>query len=229
MAKQTESIFNFDMTRILSDLRVPGLPDAATALPSLPGIEVLTAAHQRNMDTIAAANKLALDGMQAILRRQGEIVRTAVEDASAMAGRLSATADLSQRLSFQADALKDSFERSTSSMRELAEMVATSNTEVIDLLNRRVVEAFDELSEALRKQPMLGDAGLRATVAESAAAEAKPAPVAAAAAPAAAEVKAAAAPTAAAAKPAPAKTNGSATKAAAGAAPAAKPAATPAK
>lgn len=208
MAKQTESIFDFDITRFLSDLRIPGLSDKMPAMPTLPGTEVLAAAQKRNLDTLAAANKLALDGMQAILRRQGEIARAAIEDASAMASRLGGTADIQQRLAFQTEALKDSFERTTANIRELAEMIATSNTEVVDLLNRRVFEAFDELAEALRQMPALGDAGLRASVADSAAAEAKPAPAAA--------PKPAAAPAAT-------KTNGATSKAATPAA--AKPAA----
>lgn len=222
MAKQTETFFDFDMTRFLSDLRIPGLGDKVPALPVLPGAEALADAQKRNLETLAAANKLALDGMQAILRRQGEIVRGAFEDASAMAGRMSSTADVPQRLAVQAEVMKDSFERTTANIRELAEMVATSNAEVVDMLNRRVFEAFDELADVLRKQPTLGDAGLRATVAESAAAAAKPTPAAAKPAPAAA--KPAPAPAPAASKPAPAaaKSNGSAPKAAAPAA--AKPA-----
>lgn len=211
MAKKTDSIFDFDMTRFLSDLRIPGLTDAAPAMamPTLPGAEALADAQKRNLETLAAANKLALDGMQAILRRQGEIVRGAIEDASAMAGRMTSTADLQQRLALQTEAMKDSFERTTANIRELAEMVSTSNTEVVDLLNRRVFEAFDELADVLRTAPSLSDAGLRASVADSAVAAAKPAAPEAKA-----EAKPAAAPAPAASKPAAAKTNGATSKAA---------------
>lgn len=216
MAKKTDSIFDFDMTRFLSDLRIPGLTDAAPAMamPTLPGAEALADAQKRNLETLAAANKLALDGMQAILRRQGEIVRGAIEDASAMAGRMTSTADLQQRLALQTEAMKDSFERTTANIRELAEMVSTSNTEVVDLLNRRVFEAFDELADVLRTAPSLSDAGLRASVADSAVAAAKPAAPEAKAPEAKAEAKPAAAPAPAASKPAAAKTNGATSKAA---------------
>lgn len=172
MAKQSDTIFNFDMSRFLSDLRIPGLSgQSATQMP-VPGLNVdaFASAQQRNLETLSACNKLALDGFQAIMRRQAELMRSAFEDASDVAGRMSSTTDMQQRMAFQTEVAKEAFERAAANVRELTELATNSNAEVMELLNRRVVEAFDEMGDAIRNQPVLGDAALRATVAESAAA-----------------------------------------------------------
>ncbi len=205
MAKQSNSFFDFDMTRFLSDMRIPTLGQGVQMpqMPQIPGVnvEAMVDAQKRNMEVLTAANKMAFDGFQAILRRQGEIVRSALEEASDVAGRMTSVTDPQQRMAFQADVTKEAFERAVANMRELTELAANSNTEVLDLLNRRVTESLDELGEVLRNQPavspLMGDAGIRATVAQAAAAPAetakpktngaaaKPAAQAAAAAPAA--------------------------------------------
>lgn len=178
MAKQSNSFFDFDMTRFLSDLRIPSLGQAAQ-MPQIPGVNVekMVDAQKRNMEVLTAANKMAFDGFQAILRRQGEIMRRAFEEASDVAGRMTSTTDPQQRMAFQADVTKEAFERAVANLRELTELATNSNTEVLDLLKSRVVESFDELGEVLRAQPavspLMGDAGIRATVAQAAAAPAE--------------------------------------------------------
>ncbi|MFA7428847.1 MAG: phasin family protein [Rhodospirillaceae bacterium] len=171
MAKQTNSFFDFDMTRFLSDLRLPAMGVQAGQLPQIPGVNVdaMVDAQKRNMETLTAANKLAFDGFQAILRRQGEIVRSAMEEASDVAGRMASTTDPQKRMAFQAEVAKEAFERAVANARELTELATNSNAEVLDLLTGRISESLDELTEVLRKQPV-GDAAIRATVAESAAA-----------------------------------------------------------
>ena len=44
--------------------------------------EALMAANRKNMEAFAQANALAAEGAQAILRRQGEILKGAMEDAN---------------------------------------------------------------------------------------------------------------------------------------------------
>lgn len=180
MAKQTNSFFDFDMTRFLSDMQIPTMGQAGQMpqMPQIPGVnvEAMVDAQKRNMEVLTAANKLAFDGFQAILRRQGEFMRGALEEASDVAGRMTSTTDPQQRMAFQADVTKEAFERTVANLRELTELAANSNTEVLDLLTRRVTESLDELGNVLRNQPavspLMGDAGIRATVAQTAAAPA---------------------------------------------------------
>jgi phasin family protein len=172
MAKQTNNFFDFDMTRFLSDLRLPAMGGQVGQMPQIPGVNVdaLVEAQKRNMEVLTAANKMAFDGFQAILRRQGEIVRASLEEASDAAGRMTSNTDPQKYMAFQAEVAKEAFERAVANLRELTEMATNSNTEVLELLKGRVTESLDELSDVLRKQPAVGDAAIRATVAESAAA-----------------------------------------------------------
>ena len=51
--------------RMFADLKMPMMPD----------MEALMAAHRRNLETLSAANRVALEGAQAVARRNMEIMQ----------------------------------------------------------------------------------------------------------------------------------------------------------
>ena len=54
-----------EFTRLFSELKMPPMPD----------MDALLAAHRRNLETLSAANRVALDGAQAVARRNMEIMQ----------------------------------------------------------------------------------------------------------------------------------------------------------
>ncbi len=54
-----------DMMKMLTEFRWPGMPD----------MERLAAAQRRNFEALSAANKVALEGAQAVARRHMEILQ----------------------------------------------------------------------------------------------------------------------------------------------------------
>ena len=63
----------FDVTKVMGDFRVPGID-----------LEAAVASQRKNIEALTQANQLAVEGVQALMRRQVEITRQVMEDFSAM-------------------------------------------------------------------------------------------------------------------------------------------------
>ena len=93
--------------------------------------------------------------MQAVVKRQAEILQETMNEASKAVDALSKAGSPPDVAAKQAELTKDAFERALSNMRELAEMVAKSNQEATNTINSRISASLDEMKEvALKmKQP----------------------------------------------------------------------------
>src|SRR3546814_6364865 len=68
--------------------------------------QALVEYQKRNLEAFASANKIALEGAQAVIRRQAEIVRQGVEDASKALSELSAAGTPQDKLTKQVELAK---------------------------------------------------------------------------------------------------------------------------
>lgn len=140
-AEANRSLFA-DVTRMFSDMRFP------TMLTD-PGI--LMAAHRRNMDVLSQANRMALEGAQAVARRHMEIMQQTMAELTDHVREL-ANADSPQaKAARQAELVKTTYEHAVSNIRELSDLIQRSNGEAITLLNERFREAMDEIKQILDK------------------------------------------------------------------------------
>ncbi|NIA71925.1 phasin family protein [Pelagibius litoralis] len=137
LAEQWEKI---DFTAVPEQFKVPGV-DA----------QALVDAQKRNIEAFASANKIALEGAQAVVRRQAEILRQGIEDASKAFGELNAAGTPQDKLAKQAELMKSAYEASLGNLRELTEMATKSNGEAAELLTTRVSESFSELTGEVKK------------------------------------------------------------------------------
>ena len=130
-----------DFTRLFADLKMPAMPD----------MEAFVSASRRNMEVLTAANRVALEGAQAVARRHMEITQqTMAEITEAM--RALASADAPQtKAAQQADMLKNAYERAVGNIKELSDLIQQSNAEAIGLLNTRFAEALDEVKALAQK------------------------------------------------------------------------------
>ena len=112
--------------------------------------EAIMQTQRRNIEVLTQANQICYEGVQAVAQRQAEIMRKSFEDCSRVVQEMAKPGDVEDRLSRQADAAKDAYEASVANMRELAEMSVKSNSEAVELLNKRMTEAFDELRGILQ-------------------------------------------------------------------------------
>ncbi|PWV63448.1 phasin family protein [Plasticicumulans acidivorans] len=132
----------FDVSKMLGDVKIPGVD-----------VEAIMASQRKNVEALTTANKVALEGMQAVAKRQAEIVSQAMAEVSALAKDLSTLSSNPQELTAkQAQLAKDAFEKALANARELAEMVSKSNTEAFAVINQRVNESLEELKSLVAKK-----------------------------------------------------------------------------
>ena len=119
----------------------------------LPGVDwqELMASQQKNITALTRANQLLLEGAQAVMQREVEILQ------KSMAELVQAQQDLMKEGDPQANAAKrfelakTSFEAALNNMRELAELATRSNREALEVINQRALESFEEVKQAIDK------------------------------------------------------------------------------
>jgi phasin family protein len=152
MAAPKNPFMDFDITKLFDPNRLTDFQKAffEFKLPS-PDIEGVVAVQRRNVEAIVAANQLAIEGYQAVARRQAEIIRQSMEETSSIVTELLAAGTPEDKVAKQAALVKSSFEKASSNLKELSELVAKSNTEAAEVLSKRVKESIEELQAVLSK------------------------------------------------------------------------------
>jgi phasin family protein len=118
---------------------------AEMKLPALPDMEAFVSASRRNMETLTAANRVALEGAQAVARRHMEIVQQSMAELTDAVRSLSTMEAPQAKAARQAELLKQAYERAVTNMKELSDLITESNAEAVKLLNSRFAEAMDEI------------------------------------------------------------------------------------
>jgi phasin family protein len=136
MAFPPKSIADFgDFTKLFADIKFPAMPD----------MDAFVSASRRNMETLAAANRVALEGAQAVARRHMEIVQQNMTEMTEAVRALSTAEAPQARAAKQAELLKVGYERSVANIKEISDLIQRSSAEAIKLLNQRFTEAMDEV------------------------------------------------------------------------------------
>ena len=136
MAETRSSFFDYDVTKLMADFRFRPFD-----------IETLMAAQRRNIEALSQANQLAIEGIQAVARRQIESARQAVEDMSALIRDLAHPASTEDRLAKNTEYAKQLLEKSVNHSREISQIATKAGTEAVDILRKRACEGLDELRQ----------------------------------------------------------------------------------
>lgn len=132
--------FDIDFPKMLSEFKVPGID-----------VEALLAAQRRNIEAMTAANQTAIEGTQAVMRRQAEIIRQTMEEVSATLTEMMSPGAPEEKVAKQAELAKSAFEHALANARELAELMAKANAETAEIINKRVSESLEEVKSLLEK------------------------------------------------------------------------------
>lgn len=132
----------FDVSKVMSDFRMPGID-----------LEAVAASQRKNIEALTQANQLAVEGVQAVVRRQVEIARQAMEEFSTMfRDFVQPNGSPEDRLAKQAEYSKQALEKGLSNARELTELMTKANTEAFNVINKRVTESLDEVRDFAKKR-----------------------------------------------------------------------------
>lgn len=140
MINGKQSFLDYDVTKAFAGFAIPGF-----------NVEAMMASQRKNVEALTQANQLALEGAQALARRQVEIAREALEEASTLFRELSQPGAPQERLAKNTEFAKANFEKGLATAKELAELVAKANTEAFNVLTKRVTESFEEIRDVAAK------------------------------------------------------------------------------
>jgi phasin family protein len=113
-------------------------------LPSV-DTESMMASQRKNMEALTQANQLAVEGVQAVTRRQVEIAREAFEGASAAMRDLVAPGAPEERFAKNAALAKDVFAKSIANAKEIAELFSKAQSDAFDVITKRMTESLEEI------------------------------------------------------------------------------------
>jgi phasin family protein len=137
----TPFLKEFDVSKVFSEMKVPAMPD----------MEVVLTAHKRNLEALSEANRVALEGAQAVARRHMEIMQSTMAGLTSSLKDITVTDTPATRAAKQADLLKQAYENAVSNTRELGDLIQKSNTEAMQKLNHRFSEAMTEMKALFKK------------------------------------------------------------------------------
>ncbi len=141
MSKPTAfPMFQTDITKMLADFKIPGVD-----------FEPMIAAQKKNIEALNEANNLIVAGVQAVMKRQAEILQASLEQASAVASEIMVPGAPEVRVAKQAEVVQTAFQAALTNMKELADLVTKSNTEAGNVISKRVSESLDEIKAAVVK------------------------------------------------------------------------------
>ena len=141
MSEARPTFFDFDVSKMMADFRFRPFD-----------VEALMACQRRNIEALSQANQLAVEGMQAVAKRQIEIARQAVEDMSALLRDLAQPASTEDRIVKNTEYAKQMLEKSLNHGREITMLATKAGTEAADVLRRRATEGLDEFRDLAKQQ-----------------------------------------------------------------------------
>lgn len=164
-AKKQANPFAFDATKVFGDFdptklmgefdpqKFMGDFQKAFSEYKIPGVDnnIILESQKKNVEALAQANKVALEGFQAVFKRQGEILGQAMEEIQATFKSLTEAGEPQDKVAQQTDLVKDAVEKALSNMRELAEMAGKSNAEAFETIHARFKESLDEVKAEVLK------------------------------------------------------------------------------
>jgi phasin family protein len=136
-----ETIFSVrisPMTKMMPDFKMPTLDFTA-----------VLASQRKNFEALTAANQLALEGMQAVFRRQSELVRESLEESSKLVSEFLAVGTPEEKVMKNVDLMKGAFEKTLGNVKEVTTLISKSQTEASDVITGRVKEGIDEVKSAI--------------------------------------------------------------------------------
>lgn len=131
--------WDVDFTKVLGEFKLPGVD-----------VDALLQAQRKNIEALTAANRTAAEGLQAFARRQGEILRQNLAELQTQFSTAVSAGAPEEKLAKQTELAKTAFEKAITDIKELAELLAKSNTEAAEIVGKRVSASFDELKAVLK-------------------------------------------------------------------------------
>lgn len=142
MAKKPESDSIIDMfARLGRELKMPDID-----------IERVIEHNRRNLEAFEQSARAAAAGTSTIMRRQGEMLKETLHDINEMAETYRRPSDPSDFADRHAEFARKGFETAVRNTGEVADLMAKSSNEALEILRRRIREGMEEIREGYEKR-----------------------------------------------------------------------------
>ena len=131
---------DMDISKLMKEFKIPGI-----------NIDTMMQSQKKNLEALTEANRIAIEGIQMVTRRQSDILRQTMEETATMMAEIMGTAPPEEKLIRQTEMAKMAFESALVNMKSLSDMVAKSNDEVTKVISKRVSENIEELKTMVAK------------------------------------------------------------------------------
>jgi phasin family protein len=129
-----------DFTKMLEKFNFPGVDSTS-----------ITESRRKDMEALTEANRLAYEGMQALVKKQTELLNAnamAIETAAQQIHGANPTEVLAEQGEFVQQSLQKAFE----SMRQLAEIAQKSQTAAMAVISQRAEESMRASKDLLNRK-----------------------------------------------------------------------------
>lgn len=111
-------------------------------------VKAIMETQRKNVQAMTDAMQLGIEGIQAALSRQAELMGRMVSDNSDFASSLMTEGTPEQKVQRQADLMRKSYETTVKNAREVSDIIAKSGEEAAEIINRRVSASLSEFKDA---------------------------------------------------------------------------------
>ncbi|SAL84053.1 phasin [Caballeronia terrestris] len=132
MADQTNPFG--DLTKMLEQFKVPGVDMSA-----------IVESRRKDIEAIVEANKTAYESMQAVARKQQEMLARAMQDIQA-----AATTGISDPAK-QSEVARNAYVKAIDDMKDLAEIARKSQADAMASITQRANEHMEEIKKMLQR------------------------------------------------------------------------------
>lgn len=107
--------------------------------------EALMAAQRRNIEAFTAVNQAAFESLQALGRRQADLIRQSVEEATTLVNAVIASQTPEEKVMRQAEASKIAVDKCLANVKDITETLTKCNYQAIETVSARLNESLEEL------------------------------------------------------------------------------------
>ena len=125
-----------DVEKMIAQFKMPGVDMSA-----------IVDARRKDIEALVAANSAALEAMQALARKQTEMMTQAVQGMQAAAKSAAGSVGDPAK---QTEAVRKAFEKTLADMKELAEMARRSQADAMAHLTNRGNEHLQEIKKLMQ-------------------------------------------------------------------------------
>lgn len=133
--------FDYDVTKLFADFRFRPFD-----------VEAVWAAQRRNIEALSQANHAAVEGVNALARRQIELTRETFEGFSTLLRDLAQPTTTEDRIAKNTEYAKQMLEKGVNHSRELATIAAKAGSDAAEILHKRASESLDEIRSYASQQ-----------------------------------------------------------------------------